>query len=105
MHTERCPLCYAFTRNGAIEHLERDHRRTYSEACILVERSKEGTLGWNARNGRQKVRSSLASAKLVPPCANPVASGPLWFPVPSLSVLSDSANRPGDSRQPVQSQR
>ena len=72
MYTERCPLCYGFTRHGAIAHLERDHRRTYSEACILVERSKEGTLGWNARNGRQEVRSSLASAKEAPSCANPV---------------------------------
>ena len=83
MHTERCPLCYVFTRN-AIKHLERDHRRTDAEACVLVERSNEGTLGWNARNGRQKVRSSLASAKVVPPCANPVASRPpLVTPVPS----------------------
>jgi hypothetical protein len=42
MYTEGCPLCYAFTRNGAI-HLERYYRRTYAEAWVLVERSKEGT--------------------------------------------------------------
>jgi hypothetical protein len=83
MHTERCPLCYAFTRNGAIAHLERDHRRTYAEAWVLVERSKEGTLGWNARNGRQKVLSSVASAKVVSPCANPITFRPLGLRVSS----------------------
>jgi hypothetical protein len=82
MYTEQCPLCYAFTRNGAIAHLERDHRRSYAEACVLVERSKKGTLGRNAQNGRQKVLSSLASAKVAPPCANPITSRPLWLPVP-----------------------
>ena len=33
MHKERCPLCYACTRYGVIEHLERDHRRSYADAC------------------------------------------------------------------------
>jgi hypothetical protein len=104
MYTERCSLCYAFTRNGAIEHLERDHRRTNAEACVLVERSKEGTLGWNAQNSRQKVRSSLPSGKMALSCANPTSrlSGCLFH---RLSAISDSGNRPGgDTRQPVQSQ-
>ena len=83
MYTELCPLCYAFTRNGAIAHLERDHRRTYAEAWVLVERGKEGTLGRNAQNGRQKILSSPASAKIAPPGANPITSRPLWLPVPS----------------------
>lgn len=73
MHTRRYPLCYAFTGNGAIEHLARDHRRTYAEACVLFERSKAGTLGWNA----------LASpVKVAPPSANPDTSKRLWLPVP-----------------------
>jgi hypothetical protein len=82
MHKERCPLCYACTRYGAIEHLERDHRRSYGDACVLVKRSKEGALGQNAQNGGQKVLSSLASAKVAPPW-NPIASRSLWSPVPS----------------------
>ena len=81
MHKERCPLCYACTRYGAIEHLKRDHRRSYADACVLVERSKEGTLGQNAQNGEQKVLSSLASVKVAPPCANPTTSRSLWLPV------------------------
>ncbi len=83
MCTERCPLCYVPTRYEEIEHLTRDHRRSYAEACALVERSKEGTLGRNAQNGRQKVLSSPASAKIAPTCANPITSESLWLPVPS----------------------
>jgi hypothetical protein len=83
MYTKRCPLCDVRTRYEAIEHLTRDHRRSYAEACALVERSKEGTLGRNARNGRQKVLSAPAGAKIAPPCANPITSGSLWWPVPS----------------------
>lgn len=66
MHTELCPLCYVHTRHQAIEHLTRDHRRSYAEACALVERSKEGTLGRHAQRGRQKFFSSPASAKIEP---------------------------------------
>ena len=83
MHKERCPLCYACTRYGVIEHLERDHRRSYADACVLVERSKEGTLGRNARNASQKGHSSLASSANVAPLrANPTTSRSLWLPVP-----------------------
>jgi len=66
MYTDRCPLCYVRARFEAIEHLTRDHRRSYAEACALVERGKQGTLGRNVRNGRQKVLSSPASAKIEP---------------------------------------
>jgi hypothetical protein len=83
MYTERCPLCYVRTRYEAIEHLTRDHRRSYAEACALVERSKEGTLGRNAQNGRQKVLSAPAPAKIALSCANPITSNSLWLPVPS----------------------
>ena len=44
MYTDRCPLFYVRTRFEAIEHLTRDHRRSYAEACALVERGKQGTL-------------------------------------------------------------
>ncbi len=44
MNRDRCPLCYAFTGNGPVEHLVRDHRRTYAEACVLFERGS-GNLG------------------------------------------------------------
>jgi hypothetical protein len=73
MYTERCPLCYAFTRSGAVEHLVRDHRRTYAEACVLFEHSKAGTLGWNAL---------AAPAKVSPPYATADTSRRRWLPVP-----------------------
>ena len=81
METLRCPLCYISVECGVIDHLRRDHRRTEFEARTLVERSKEGILGWNAQNARQKVRSSLASAKIALPCANLACR--LLLPVPS----------------------
>jgi hypothetical protein len=70
MHMERCPLCYMRTKYGAIEHLEQDHRRTYAQACILVESGKEGTLGWNAHDGK------------APACPSLVTSRPLWLSIP-----------------------
>ena len=104
MYTKRCPLCYVRTRYEAIEHLTRDHRRSYAEACALMERSKEGTLGRNAQNGRQKVLSAPASAKIALSCANPITSKSPCCPFHCPSAISDSGNCPGDSRQPVQSQ-
>jgi hypothetical protein len=83
MHIERCPLCHVRTKYGAIEHLERDHRRSYAEACVLVEDGKEGTLGRNTRNGSQKIVSSSAPGKVTPPCLKPITSRHLWMPVPS----------------------
>ncbi len=102
MHTERCPLCYVCTRYEATEHLTRDHRRSYAEACVLVERSKEGTLGRRTvgrksshRQLRQRSRHRARILSLLD-----LSGGPSH----RLSAISDSGNRPGDSRQPVQSQ-
>jgi len=53
METGRCPLCWATALYGVIEHLRRDHRRSEIEPRTLLERSNQGSLGWNAQ-GRKK---------------------------------------------------
>jgi hypothetical protein len=64
METLRCPLCYISVEYGVIDHLGRDHRWTEFEARALVERSKEGSLGWNAEGRRVRPRPSLTPAKV-----------------------------------------
>jgi len=56
----RCPLCNIQPANGVIEHLEHDHRRTDDEARALLERSMEGTLGWDPETRKRK---NLLSAR------------------------------------------
>ena len=43
----RCPLCWAVSRHGVIEHLKATHRRTEIEAQQIMERNAQGTLGWD----------------------------------------------------------
>ena len=51
---EKCPLCFA--RVGrVIEHLRSDHRRTMVEARELLQRSLEGTLGWDPVAKKEKL--------------------------------------------------
>jgi hypothetical protein len=66
METRRCPLCWISPECGVIEHLRRDHRRSEVEARALMERYKDGTLGWNAesRKGRQRQSPGPASQRL-----------------------------------------
>ncbi len=45
--SKRCPLCWAPTTLGVIKHLKVEHRRTEIEALALMERSAQGTLGWD----------------------------------------------------------
>jgi len=52
METQRCPLCQIRAEQGVLEHLRRDHRRTEAEARALMERYRDGTLGWNAEGGK-----------------------------------------------------
>ncbi len=51
METRRCPLCWARAEYGVVEHLRRDHRRSEIEARVLLERTNEGSLGWNEEKG------------------------------------------------------
>jgi hypothetical protein len=41
-------------RDGVIKHLEVDHRRTETKALALMERSAEGTLGWDPETKKKK---------------------------------------------------
>jgi len=66
METLRCPLCYISVEYGVIDHLGRDHRRTEFEARALVERSKEGSLGWNAEGRRGRVVEQVANRLPLP---------------------------------------
>jgi hypothetical protein len=50
-----------YTRFGAVEHLERDHRRTYAEACVLIDSLEEGTLGCKTLNSKQKFSNVISS--------------------------------------------
>ncbi len=52
METRRCPLCWVKAEYGVIEHLRRDHLRSEVEALVLLERTDEGSPGWNG--GRQE---------------------------------------------------
>ncbi|GEM_PF-3359146 len=54
LRSERCPLCFAHVQRGALEHLQLEHRRTAAEARALLERSAEGTLGWDPITKKQK---------------------------------------------------
>jgi hypothetical protein len=67
METQRCPLCYIRAEYGVIDHLRRDHRRSEIEARTLVERSREGSLGWNAESWRERQRPSLPPTRPLPP--------------------------------------
>ena len=52
---DKCPLCSA--RVGpVVEHLQSDHRRTMIEARELLQRSLEGTLGWDPVAKKEKAR-------------------------------------------------
>ena len=84
MYTKRCPLCYVRTRYEAIEHLTRDHRRSYAEACARVESRKEGNPGPEMRGmlGRKGHSSLASSANVAPLRANTTTSRSLWLPVP-----------------------
>jgi len=54
MQRKRCPLCYVKLDSGVMDHLQRDHRRTDAEARELLERSVEGTLGWDPEVKKKK---------------------------------------------------
>lgn len=54
MERKRCPLCYVRLERGVINHPQRDHHRTYDEARALLERSVEGTLGWDPEVKKRK---------------------------------------------------
>src|SRR5260370_21873858 len=58
----RCPLCWALTRRGAIEHLKAAHRRTEIEAREIMERTAEGTLGWDPET--RKKRAALRTWRI-----------------------------------------
>lgn len=55
---KRCPLCNVRLESGVINHLQRDHRRTYDDARALLERSVEGTLGWDPEVKKRKASFS-----------------------------------------------
>lgn len=100
MYIERCPLCYVYTRFGAVlEHLERDHRRTYAEACVLIDRLEEGTLSCNTLNSKQKRGTSLTPAKMVQMDVTRATCRPLWLSIPSPADPSDSSDIRADGRQ------
>lgn len=63
METGRCPLCWARALYGVIEHLRRDHHRSEIEARTLLERSSQGSLGWNAEDRKKGACSPLVPVK------------------------------------------
>ena len=55
METRQCPLCWIRPESGVVEHLRRDHRRSEVEARALLERTNEGSLGWNVEGRKRGV--------------------------------------------------
>ncbi len=52
--SKRCPLCSGTVKDSMIKHLTSDHRRTEVEARALLQRSVEGTLGWDPEAKKRK---------------------------------------------------
>jgi hypothetical protein len=65
METRQCPLCWVRAECGIIEHLRRDHRRSEVEARALLERTNEGSLGWNAEGRKRGVCLPVGPAKRI----------------------------------------
>jgi len=49
-----CPLCWASIERNILHHLQLDHLRTEAEARLLLERSAEGTLGWDPETKKNR---------------------------------------------------
>ena len=60
--SKKCPLCWAPTMLGVIKHLKVDHHRTEIEALALMERSAQGTLGWEPE--LKKKRAALRTSRI-----------------------------------------
>ena len=65
METRQCPLCWIRPESGVVEHLRRDHRRSEVEARALLERTNEGSLGWNAEGRKRRAYLPLGPAKRI----------------------------------------
>jgi hypothetical protein len=51
---DTCPLCSATNERSILHHPRLDHRRTEAEARLLLERSAEGTLGWDPETKKNR---------------------------------------------------
>lgn len=63
---KRCPLCYVRLERSVIDHLQRDHRRSYDDARALLERVVEGTLGWDPEVKKKKAYPAHDIFRILP---------------------------------------